>query len=123
MFLSLSILGAALAIAQVPADATEPPCQSRVTLQVRNESGESAGSVASYLAEQRCVYYAWSVEEHWSRTVTETYRDSKGHTRTRTRHESGSHSPCCPWCGPRERRHDLAGTGCPQGSPYSASSS
>lgn len=29
------------------------------------------------------------MEEHWSRTVTETYTDDKGRTQTRTRHESG----------------------------------
>lgn len=43
----------------------------------------------SYLAETECVQYEWSVEEHWRRTVTETYRDEKGNTRTRTRIESG----------------------------------
>lgn len=45
--------------------------------------------LTSYLAETRCVYYRWSVEEHWSRTVTETYTDSNGKTQTRTRTESG----------------------------------
>ncbi|MBM4024811.1 MAG: LemA domain-containing protein [Planctomycetes bacterium] len=45
--------------------------------------------LVSHLAEQPCVYYSWSVEEHWSRTVVETYRDSDGKTKTRTRHESG----------------------------------
>ncbi len=34
------------------------------------------------------MWFSWSVQEHWSRTVTETYTDSKGKTRTRTRHES-----------------------------------
>ena len=52
-------------------------------------AAEAEQPLTSYLAGSRCVYYAWSVEEHWSRTRTETYRDSKGHTRTRTRHESG----------------------------------
>ena len=52
-------------------------------------SAESAGPLTSYLAEIPCVSYTWSVEEHWSRTVTETYTDSKGKTHTRTRHESG----------------------------------
>lgn len=52
-------------------------------------TAESRQPLLSYLAEQRCVYYSWSVEEHWSRTVTETYRDSDGKTKTRTRHESG----------------------------------
>ena len=45
--------------------------------------------VISYLAGRSCVQYSWSVEEHWSRTVTETYRDSDGKMKTRTRHESG----------------------------------
>lgn len=52
-------------------------------------AAESASSLTSFLAESACVHYAWTVEEHWSRTVTETYTDSKGHTQTRTRHESG----------------------------------
>jgi len=50
---------------------------------------ESAQPLTSYLANQSCVHYAWSVDEHWSRTVTETYTDKDGKTRTRTRHESG----------------------------------
>ncbi len=45
--------------------------------------------LTSYLAGVSCVQYAWQVDEHWSRTVTETYTDSKGHTMTRTRTESG----------------------------------
>jgi hypothetical protein len=45
--------------------------------------------LTSNLAARRCVYFSWSVEEHWSRTVTETYTDSKGRSRTRTRRESG----------------------------------
>ena len=52
-------------------------------------TAESAGPLTSYLAEQPCVEYQWSVEEHWSRTITESYTDSEGHTQTRTRHESG----------------------------------
>ena len=43
----------------------------------------------SFLAERPCVHYAWRVEEHWRRTVTETYTDKDGKTRTRTRTESG----------------------------------
>ena len=50
---------------------------------------ESTQPLTSYLAGQPCVQYQWRVEEHWSRTVTETYTDSDGKTRTRTRHESG----------------------------------
>src|ERR1017187_7188969 len=52
-------------------------------------TAESAGPLASYLAGAACVQYAWTVEEHWSRTVTETYTDDKGHAQTRTRTESG----------------------------------
>jgi len=52
-------------------------------------TAESTAPLTSYLAERPCVYYAWTVEEHWSRTVTETYRDGRGNARTRTRRESG----------------------------------
>src|SRR2546427_5864361 len=52
-------------------------------------AAESAEPLTSYLACQPCVQYQWRIEEHWSRTVTETYTDSDGKTRTRTRHESG----------------------------------
>ncbi len=45
--------------------------------------------LASYLCERSCVWYSWSVEERWSRWETETYRDSKGRTRTRRVHKSG----------------------------------
>ena len=53
--------------------------------------GTAEGEVpmTSYLAGIRCVQYVWQVDEHWSRTVHETYTDAKGHTRTRTRTESG----------------------------------
>jgi hypothetical protein len=53
-------------------------------------TAEAERPLVSYLAEQPCVYYSWSIEEYWSRTVTETYTDSDGKTKTRTRHESGS---------------------------------
>jgi hypothetical protein len=52
-------------------------------------TAESETPLTSYLAGALCVQYAWQVDEHWSRTVTETYTDSKGHTQTRTRTESG----------------------------------
>ena len=52
-------------------------------------AAESAEPLTSFLAAQACVQYAWAVEEHWSRTVTETYTDDKGRTQTRTRTESG----------------------------------
>jgi hypothetical protein len=51
-------------------------------------SAESETPLTSFLAGIRCVQYVWKVEEHWSRTVTETYTDAKG-THTRTRTESG----------------------------------
>ena len=52
-------------------------------------TAESETPLTSYLAGAPCVQYDWQVDEHWSRTVTETYTDSKGHTQTRTRTESG----------------------------------
>ncbi|HPM23756.1 MAG TPA: LemA family protein [Phycisphaerae bacterium] len=50
---------------------------------------ESEQPLVSFLAEAPCVWYTWSIEEHWSRTVTEQYTDSQGKRQTRTRHESG----------------------------------
>jgi len=52
-------------------------------------TAESEMPLTSYLAEHLCVYYDWQIDEHWSRTVHETYTDAKGHTQTRTRTESG----------------------------------
>lgn len=52
-------------------------------------TAESEAPFTSFLAGAQCVRYSWRVEEHWSRTVTETYRDAQGHTQTRTRQESG----------------------------------
>lgn len=52
-------------------------------------TAESEAPLTSFLAEQPCVCFSWSVEEHWSRTVTETYTDNEGRTQTHTRHESG----------------------------------
>ncbi len=43
----------------------------------------------SYLAESECVHFSWSVEEHWEKTVRESYTDSNGKTQWRTRTESG----------------------------------
>lgn len=50
---------------------------------------ESEQPLVSFLAETPCVWYTWSIDEHWSRTVTEHYTDSQGQRQTRTRHESG----------------------------------
>jgi len=52
-------------------------------------TAESENPLTSFLAGAPCVQYAWQVDEHWSRTVTETYTDSRGHTQTCTRTESG----------------------------------
>lgn len=52
-------------------------------------TAETGEPLTAFLGGQRCVHYAYHVDEHWSRTVTETYTDSKGETQTRTKHESG----------------------------------
>ena len=52
-------------------------------------TAEMEKPLISYLAEAPCVHYDYTVEEHWQRIVTETYTDSKGHVRTRTKTESG----------------------------------
>ena len=54
-----------------------------------NGTAESEAPLRSLLAEIPCVRYRWSVQEHWSRTRTETYTDSNGKSQTRTVHESG----------------------------------
>ncbi len=43
----------------------------------------------AYLSGLRCVLSNWKIEEHWSRTVTATHTDNKGHLQTSTRTESG----------------------------------
>ncbi len=52
-------------------------------------TAESEKPLIGYLSFTRCVQYDWKVEEHWSRTVHETYTDAKGHVHSRTRTESG----------------------------------
>lgn len=52
-------------------------------------TAEAERPLTSFLAPRACVHYSWSVDESWSRTVTETYTDSKGKTQTRTRRETG----------------------------------
>ena len=52
-------------------------------------TAESEMPLTGYLSGVRCVMYTWHIEEHWSRTVTETYRDAQGNMKTRTRTESG----------------------------------
>ena len=39
-------------------------------------TAESEMPLTSYLAGTRCVQYTWQIDEHWSRTVHETYTDS-----------------------------------------------
>ena len=56
-------------------------------------TAESAEPLTSHLAGVASVHYAWTVQEHWSRTVTETYTDDKGRTQTRTRTERAGR----PW--------------------------
>ena len=51
---------------------------------------ECSRPLTSALAEIPCVWYAWSVGEHWKRTVVESYVDAKGVSRTRTRVETGT---------------------------------
>lgn len=52
-------------------------------------SVECENPLRSYISERDCVYYSWSISEHWSETKTETYTDSQGNTKTRTKRESG----------------------------------
>jgi hypothetical protein len=52
-------------------------------------TAESEAPLTSHLAKISCVHYTWTVEEHWSRTVTTTHTDAKGHTSTSTHQESG----------------------------------
>jgi hypothetical protein len=58
------------------------------TVEVKG-TAECEHPLRSHLAEAACVHFRFRVEERWSRTVTESYTDSKGHRRTRTRRESG----------------------------------
>src|ERR1051325_4065190 len=52
-------------------------------------AAEAEEPLTSFLAELACVHYAWNIQEHWSRTVTETVTDNQGQMQTRTRRESG----------------------------------
>ena len=52
-------------------------------------TAESDAPLTSYLAAARCVYYSWNVSEHWRKTVRESYTDSKGRRKTRTRTKTG----------------------------------
>jgi hypothetical protein len=52
-------------------------------------TAESEAHCTSFLAEMPCVHYSYTVEERWSRLVTETYTDKNGRSQTRTRRETG----------------------------------
>jgi hypothetical protein len=52
-------------------------------------TAESEKPLTSFLAAESCVQFAYTVEEHWSRTVTESYTDEKGQSQTRTKVEEG----------------------------------
>ena len=52
-------------------------------------SAEAEHPLRGFLAAERCVYFQWQVDEHWSHTVVETYTDSEGRTQTRTRTDTG----------------------------------
>lgn len=52
-------------------------------------TAEAEAPLTTFLSGQRGVHYHYQVDEHWSRTVTETYTDKDGKSRTRTRQESG----------------------------------
>ena len=52
-------------------------------------TAESEAPLTSYLAEKPCVYYTWHIDEEWRRTVTYTTTDTKGHSHTQKRTETG----------------------------------
>ncbi len=55
-------------------------------------TAECEKPLRSYLADRECVQFKWSIEEHWTRVVTETYTDVDGKTRRRKRTITGSDS-------------------------------
>ena len=83
---SLRLLRRRRLIADIPTSKAEGVFIGLVELKGRADCGRP---LTSYLASTSCVHYAWSVEEHWSRTVTEIVRDSEGKERTQTKTESG----------------------------------
>lgn len=52
-------------------------------------TAESEVPLTSFLAEKRCVYYRWKVEEEWKRTEQVQSRDKDGKITTRTRTTRG----------------------------------
>jgi hypothetical protein len=54
-----------------------------------NGTAESDNPLVAYLSESPCVWYQWTVEEHWSRVVVTTTTDSEGKTTTSSHVETG----------------------------------
>ncbi|HXX59380.1 MAG TPA: LemA family protein [Dehalococcoidales bacterium] len=52
-------------------------------------AAESDAPFTGRLSGAKCVLYNWRVDEHWTRIVTTTSTDGKGHTTTTTHTESG----------------------------------
>ncbi len=52
-------------------------------------TAESEQTLRSFLAEETCVLYSYTVSEEWRREVEEEYEDDQGQRCTRTRIESG----------------------------------
>ena len=52
-------------------------------------TAESEHPLTSFLAEKPCVDFRWTVSEHYRRTRTESYTDSKGNRKTRTVTDTG----------------------------------
>ncbi|MGI5869295.1 MAG: LemA family protein [Kiritimatiellia bacterium] len=52
-------------------------------------TAEAEAAQPCFLADLPCVYHRWEVQERWTRQTTETVRDAKGNTSTRTKTESG----------------------------------
>ncbi len=83
---SFHYLGRKRLIDDTPTSKTQGVFIGRVELK---GTAESETPLVSFLAGARCVHYEWSIEEEWSRLVTETYTDSNRKTQTRTRTETG----------------------------------
>jgi hypothetical protein len=68
-------------IENVPTSKVEGVC---IGLTELKGTAEKPHPLHSYLAEIDCVYYRFSVEEHWRKTETYTDKDGKRKTRTRS---------------------------------------
>jgi hypothetical protein len=52
-------------------------------------TAESDAPLTTYLPGSRCVHYGYTIDEQWSRIVTESYTDAQGNRKTRNRTETG----------------------------------